>query len=129
MTEQLLLNITSHDVRAALVSDQVLQEIYIERRLHQRLAGPIHKGKAHRVLPGIQAAFIDIGLERAAFLHVSDLQTSSSDSDIRDLIQQGQEILVQVYKDSLGSKGVRVTTQLTIPGRYLVYVPGMKQMS
>ncbi len=129
MTEEILLNITSHEVRAAFVIDRVLQEIYIERRLHQGLVGNIYKGKVHRVLPGIQAAFVDIGLERTAFLHVSDLQSSTPDTDIRDLIQQGQEILVQVYKDSLGSKGVRVTTQLTIPGRYLVFIPGMQQLA
>ncbi len=129
MSEEILINITPYEVRAAFVADGVLQEIYIERRLHQGLIGNIYKGKVHRVLPGIQAAFIDIGLERAAFLHVNDIQTQTTSKDIRDLLKQGQEILVQVYKDSLGSKGVRVTTQLTIPGRYLVFVPGMHQLA
>ncbi len=128
MTE-ILLNVTTHEVRAAFVADSVLQEIYIERRLRQGLVGNIYKGKVHRVLSGIQAAFVDIGLERAAFLHVSDLQNATSDTDIRDLLQQGQEVLVQVYKDSLGSKGVRVTTQPTISGRYLVFVPGMQKLT
>lgn len=129
MTEEILINITPHEVRAAFVAESVLQEIYVERRQHQGLVGNIYKGKVHRVLPGIQAAFIDIGLERAAFLHVSDLNIKKNDINIRDLIQQGQEIIVQVYKDSLGSKGVRVTTQLTIPGRYLVFVPGLQQIA
>lgn len=126
---ELLLNITTHEVRAAFVADGMLQEIYIERRLRQGLVGNIYKGKVHRVLSGIQAAFVDIGLERAAFLHVSDLQNATADSNIRDLVRQDQEILVQVYKDSLGSKGVRVTTQLTISGRYLVFVPGMQRLT
>jgi len=129
MTEELLINITPYEVRAAFVAESVLQEIYIERRQHQGLVGNIYKGKVHRVLPGIQAAFVDIGLERAAFLHVSDLKSKTPDINIRDHLQQGQEILVQVYKDSLGSKGVRVTTQLTIPGRYLVFVPELKQLA
>jgi ribonuclease G len=128
MAEEILLNITPHEVRAAFVEEGVLQEMHIERRSHQRLLGNIYQGKIHRVLPGIQAAFIDIGLKRAAFLHVSDLQTQKVDTDIRELIRQDQNILVQVYKDSLGSKGVRVTTQFTLPGRYLVFTPGIQQL-
>lgn len=129
MAEEILLNITPHEVRAAFVEDGVLQEIHLERRLHQGLLGNIYQGKVHRVLPGIQAAFIDIGLERAAFLHASDIQTQTVKTDIRALLQQGQEILVQVYKDSLGSKGVRVTTQFTLPGRYLVFTPNVQQIT
>lgn len=129
MAEEILLNSTSHEVRAAFVEDGVLQEIDIERRLRQGLLGNIYQGKVHRVLPGIQAAFIDIGLERAAFLHVSDIQTQTAEADIRALLHQGQEILVQVYKDTLGSKGVRVTTQFTLPGRYLVFTPNVPQIT
>ncbi|MCD6040074.1 MAG: ribonuclease [Gammaproteobacteria bacterium] len=128
MTQEILLNITPHEVRAALIEEGILQEIHIERRLKQGLLGNFYKGKVHRVLPGIQAAFIDIGLERAAFLHVSDIQNPAAKGDIRDVLKQGQEILVQVYKDSLGSKGVRVTTQFSLPGRYLVFVPGTQQL-
>lgn len=128
MAEEILLNITPHEVRVAFVTEGILQEMVIERRLRQGLVGNIYKGKVHRVLPGIQAAFIDIGLERAAFLHVSDLHSKQPDATITDLLQQGQEILIQVYKDSLGSKGVRVTTQLTIPGRFLVFIPGMHEL-
>ncbi len=128
MAEEIFLNITPDEVRAALIADGVLQEIHIERRARQGLSGHIYKGKVHRVLPGIQAAFIDIGLERAAFLHVSDIQCQTKEADIRDLLQQGQDLLVQIYKDSLGSKGVRATTQFTLPGRYLVFTPNTSQI-
>jgi ribonuclease G len=129
MAEEILINATPQEVRAALVSDGVLQEIYIERNLQPSVLGNIYKGKVHRLLPGMQAAFIDIGFERAAFLHASDIQANTIPADIRDLLRQGQEILVQVYKDSLGTKGVRVTTQFTIPSRYLVFTPGIQQIA
>jgi ribonuclease G len=129
MTEEILLNVTLREVRVALVENQILQEIHIERNLRQGLIGNIYKGKVRRLLPGIQAAFIDIGLERAAFLHVSDVQAKVPCADIRSLLQQGQEVLVQVYKDSLGSKGVRATTKLAIPSHYLVLTPGIEQVA
>lgn len=127
MAEEILINITPREVRVALLDNGVLQEVHIERSLHQGLIGNIYKGKVTRLLPGIQAAFVDIGLERAAFLHISDLMPvlQQHDADIRDFLRPGQEILVQVYKDPLGSKGARLTTQFSIPSRYLVFTPGM----
>lgn len=138
MAEEILVNITPREVRVALLENGALQEIHIERSLHHGLIGNIYKGKINRILPGIQAAFIDIGLERSAFLHVSDISgyeelvkkaSNPADIDIRDFLKTGQELLVQVYKDPLGSKGARLTTQFTIPSRYLVFTPGIQQVS
>lgn len=129
MPEEILINVSPREVRVALLDNRVLQEVFIERNAHQGLIGNIYKGKISRILPGIQAAFVDIGLERAAFLHASDLQTVSQDADIRDLLHVGQSLLVQVYKDPLGGKGARLTTQFTIPARYLVLTPGLNQVS
>lgn len=138
MAEEILVNITPREVRVALLENGVLQEVHIERSQHQGLLGNIYKGRVNRLLPGIQAAFVDIGLERSAFLHVSDvrgyetlLQTASKtgEVDIRSLLKPGQELLVQVYKDPLGSKGARLTTQFTIPSRYLVFTPGDQQIA
>jgi ribonuclease G len=92
--------------------------------------GNIYKGKVTRLIPGIQAAFVDIGLERAAFLHVSDIYPIvENDADIRHFLRAGQEVLVQVYKDPLGSKGARITMQLAIPSRYLVFTPGVCELA
>ncbi len=129
MAEEILVNVTSREVRVALVENGILQEIYIERSSHASLLGNIYKGRVHRVVGGLQAAFVDIGFDRAAFLHISDLHTTILGTDIRELLHQGQEILVQVYKDSLGSKGVRVTTQFTLPARYLVLTPGIEKIA
>jgi ribonuclease G len=137
MAEEILINVTPREVRVALLENGVLQEIHIERSLHQGLLGNIYKGKVSRLLPGIQAAFVDIGLERAAFLHISDLngyekwlaEADNAHLDIRSVLQTGQELLVQVYKDPLGSKGARLTTIFTIPSRYLVLTPTLLQVS
>jgi ribonuclease G len=128
MAKEVLVNMTPREVRVALLENGSLQEIHIERSLRQGLLGNIYQGRVNRLIPGIQAAFIDIGLERAAFLHVSDLGLAKDTDDytgmdIRDYLQTGQEILVQVYKDELGSKGARLTTQFTIPSRFLVLTP------
>src|SRR5438105_361962 len=128
MSDEILINVTPREVRVALLENGVLQEIHIERNLHQGIVGNIYKGKINRLLPGIQAAFVDIGLERSAFLHISDLREDknivnpSSDTpiDIRNILHVGQELLVQVYKNPLGSKGARLTTIYTVPSRYLV---------
>ena len=118
----------------ALVEIGVLQEVYIERARRRGLVGKIYRGKVCRVLPGMQAAFVDIGLERAAFLHASDVTArnvvdeSGDDTplaDIAQLLHEGQEISVQVIKDPLGTKGARLTTQITIPSRYLVFIPNV----
>jgi ribonuclease G len=129
MTEEILINITPREVRVALLHNTILQEIHIERTSHQRLLGNIYKGKINRLLPGIQAAFVDIGLKRAAFLYVNEIENHGASTDIRDLIHPGQELLVQVYKDHLGSKGARLTTQFTIPSRYLVLTPSHHEIA
>lgn len=137
MSQEILINVTPREARVALLENGVVQEIHIERSLHQGLLGNIYKGKVNRLLPGIQAAFVDIGLERAGFLHISDLSNYQSlieenenpHLDIRDILQVGQELLVQVYKDPLGSKGARLTTLHTIPSRYIVLTPGIFQIS
>ena len=128
MTEEILINVTAKEVRIALLENHILQEIYIERILKQGLLGNIYKGKVTRLLPGIQAAFVDIGLPRAAFLHISDIDVHSH-QNIRDLLHPGLELLVQVYKDPLGSKGARLTTKFTLPSRYLVMTPYHSQLT
>lgn len=138
MTAEILVNVTPREVRAALAENGVLQELFIERANHRGLISNIYKGRVSRVLPGMQAAFVDIGLERTAFLHVSDIvQGPSVDGNgdgvphqepertdhIQALVSEGSEILVQVLKDPLGTKGARLTTFITIPSRYMVYLP------
>jgi ribonuclease G len=134
MSEEILINVTPRETRVALVENGVLQEVYIERARRRGLVGKVYRGKVCRVLPGMQAAFVDIGLERAAFLHASDVvsRTAEGDAehnaaevDINQLLHEGQEISVQVIKDPLGTKGARLTTQITIPSRYLVFVPNI----
>jgi ribonuclease G len=132
--EELLINVTPRETRVAYVENGVLQEVHVERASKRGLVGNIYKGKVSRILPGMQAAFVEMGLERTAFLHVSDIvQTfedehaatpAHKDEEIMHLLRDGQDIVVQVIKDPLGSKGARLTTQLSIPARYLVYVPG-----
>ena len=132
-----MINVTPRETRVAMLDDSVLQEIYIERMHHRGLVGNIYKGKVSRVLPGMQAAFIDIGLERTAFLHAADIakiahtdtdHQNEVPADIRRLLHEGQEILVQVLKDPLGTKGARLTTHISIPSRYLVYLPEGKSL-
>ncbi len=132
MSEEILINVTPRETRVALLENGVLQEIFIERARRRGLVGSIYKGKVCRVLPGMQAAFVDIGLERAAFLHASDIMPrlpgngevdAGGVEDIGSLLREGQEITVQVIKDPLGTKGARLTTQVTIPSRFLVFIP------
>jgi ribonuclease G len=139
MTAEVLINVSPREVRAALVEDGVLEEIFMERSNRRGLISNLYKGRVSRVLPGMQAAFVDIGLERTAFLHASDIvsppeaekqeQANGHDdkahrtSDIQSLVTQGSEIMVQVLKDPLGSKGARLTTFITIPSRCLVFMP------
>lgn len=137
MSAELLINITPTETRVAVVENGSLQEVHIERQAKRGLVGNIYNGKVSRVLPGMQAAFIDIGLDKAAFLHASDIsvhheikeeqaidKTQIQVKDIRDLVKEGQDIVVQVVKDPLGTKGARLTTDITIPSRYLVFMPG-----
>lgn len=166
--EEILVNVTAREVRAALLENGVLQEVFVERAARRGLIGNLYKGRVSRVLPGMQAAFIDVGLDRTGFLHASDIEKpkwgqspfsgengefpelrpakkgtvpisnlgSDPDSaipgvpdspppapDIRELVREGEEVLVQVVKDPIGNKGARLTTFITLPSRYLVYLP------
>jgi ribonuclease G len=128
--EDILVNVTPREVRAALLENGILQEVHIERAARRGLISNIYKGKVSRVLPGMQAAFIDIGLDRTGFLHASDISNGKSPDavddgtpDIRELIREGSEVLVQVVKDPLGTKGARLSTFMTLPSRYLVLLP------
>ena len=134
MSEEILINVTPQETRVAVVENGVLQEVYIERARKRGLVGSIFKGRVSRVLPGMQAAFVDIGLERTGFLHLSDIiepDNYEAGNIIRDLqataiealLKEGQDILVQVIKDPIGSKGARLTTRLSIPSRFLVFLP------
>ncbi len=125
MSEEILINITPMESRVAVVENGVLQEVHVERTQRRGIVGNIYKGKVVRVLPGMQAAFVDIGLERAAFIHASEISTreGAAVETISALVHEGQSLTVQVTKDPIGSKGARLTTQLSIPSRYLVYMP------
>ena len=120
-----------HETRIALLEDDRLTELFIERHEQLGVVGNIYKGRVNRVLPGMQAAFVDIGLERDAFLYVNevteteDLESgetvaTSERASIENLLRPGQEVVVQVLKDALPNKGARVNTQVTLPGRFLV---------
>ncbi len=137
MSEEILVNFGPTETRAALVENGVLQEVYVERASSKGYVGNIYKGKVVRVLPGMQAAFVDIGQERAGFIHVADIaplnkdgieERADEDADIRDLLKEGQSILVQVTKDPIGTKGARLTTHLSVSARYLVYMPNTQHI-
>jgi ribonuclease G len=141
MANELIINVTPQETRVALLEDRALSELYIERTRDRGIVGNIYKGKVMKVLPGMQAAFVDVGLERSAFLYVSDVSGRVEDyeemgfhgeeiaiyfnpsSPIEDLLSEGQEIMVQVSKEPLGTKGTRITSHVTLPGRYLVFMP------
>jgi ribonuclease G len=141
MANELIINAMPHETRVALLEDKVLAEIYIERTKDRGIVGNIYKGKVVKVLPGMQAAFVDVGLEKAAFLYVSDVYGRVEDYEeigfqgeeiptvvnptlpIEELLSEGQEILVQVSKEPLGTKGTRITSHISLPGRYLVFMP------
>ena len=125
MSEEILINITPMEARVALVENGVLQEVHIERTLRRGIVGNIYKGKVVRVLPGMQAAFVDIGLERAAFIHASEIsqREGAAVEPISALVHEGKALVVQVTKDPIGTKGARLTTHLSVPSRYLEYMP------
>jgi len=138
MSAEILINVTPQESRVALLENGILQELMIERSSSQGIVGNIYKGKVLRVLPGMEAAFIDIGQEKAAFLHASDLRfpkaklfngdDSDTDTEIKPppishLLHEGKYVLVQVIKDPLGTKGARLTMHVTIPSRYVVLMP------
>jgi ribonuclease G len=153
ISNAILVNATLQEIRAALVEDGMVAEFYLERHRDRGIAGNIYKGKVIRVLPGMQAAFVEVGLERAAFLYVADVYSNfremfpnledheeldmdrieardrsrhfTGDTQIENLIREGQDILVQVAREPIGTKGSQITTHISLPGRYLVYMPTM----
>lgn len=149
MSNELLINVTKQECRVALLEGGQVVEFYIEREGDASFVGNIYKGRVVKVLKGMQACFIDIGLDKAAFLYVDDIRggikelypflegdeetefiskLDFKDASIEELVQQGQEILVQVAKDPIGTKGARVTSRITLPGRYVVLMPGMEHI-
>jgi len=154
VSTDLIISVTHYETRVALIENGTVSELYIERSGERSIAGNIYKGRVVRVLPGMQAAFVDIGLAKAAFLYVSDVYDNLEDIEkmmagneenkqedelhreeaegswpmemhIEDRLQEGQEVLVQVAKEPLGSKGARITSHISIPGRHLVLMPTM----
>lgn len=126
MSEEILINVTPQETRVAIVHLGAVQELHIERTSQRGLVGNIYLGRVCRVLPGMQSAFVDIGLERTAFLHVTDIWEARSETPARPIeriLHEGQSLLVQVIKDPIGSKGARLSTQLSMAGRFLVYLP------
>ncbi len=127
VTEEILINVTPRETRVAVVQQGVVQEVQIERASARGIVGNICMGRIVRVLPGMQSAFVDIGCARAAFLHVADIwghRAEGSDAKpIEKMLAEGQNLMVQVVKDPLGSKGARLSTQISIAGRLLVYLP------
>ncbi len=138
MSNEILVNVTPSESRVALVENGLLQELHLERMGDISYVGNIYMGRVERVLPGMQAAFVDIGLSRTAFLHAGEIARSRPELEsdaldehgepqippIGEMIREGQSLPVQVVKDPMGSKGARLTTQLSLPSRYLVYLPG-----
>ncbi|MFY0677625.1 MAG: ribonuclease G [Neptuniibacter sp.] len=130
MGEEILINFTPMETRVAVIENGMPQEVYVERVNRRGIVGNIYQGKVVRVLPGMQAAFVDIGLERAAFIHVEEVlaqnatQEEKTNASIAHLVREGQPLLVQVTKDPIGTKGARLTTHLSMPSRYLVFMPG-----
>ena len=131
---ELLVNVTPNETRVALMDNAELKEVHIERQAKRGIVGNIYKGRVTRVLPGMQSAFVDIGLDKAAFLHASDIvsytecvdeneQKQFVVKDIVELVREGQDLVVQVVKDPISTKGARLTTDITLPSRYLVFMP------
>lgn len=132
MSEEILINISPLETRVGVLENGMLQEVYIERSGKRGLVGNIYKGKVLRVLPGMQAAFVDVGLERSAFIHTADIvslneegieEREKNTDDICQVLKEGESIIAQVTKDPIGTKGARLTTHLSLPSRYLVYMP------
>ncbi|WP_129596882.1 Rne/Rng family ribonuclease [Anaerophilus nitritogenes] len=125
--KEIIVDVSLKQIRVALLENQQLAEIYIEMDHYKRVVGNIYKGRVTNVLPGMQAAFVDMGLEKNGFLYVKDAVPYSQGKKgvpIKDVVKNGEEIVVQVTKEPMGTKGARVTTHLTLPGRYLVLMPG-----
>ncbi|MBM4123382.1 MAG: Rne/Rng family ribonuclease [Nitrospira sp.] len=149
---EIAINVTREETRAAVLDGRVVTDLYVDRVKHKDFVGNIYKGKVVKVLPGMQAAFVDIGMEKAAFVHVSDISTDTEPGDtlvdseedekgpelprprrqstkpIEQLLQEGQELMVQISKGPIGTKGPRVTTYVSLPGRYLVFMPNVEHI-
>src|SRR5438477_1856193 len=130
MSHEILINVTPQETRVAMLEQGVVQELHVERASARGLVGNICLGRVARVLPGMQSAFVEIGLERAAFLHIADIwehrQNGHGGTDARPIekiLHEGQPLLVQVVKDPIGTKGARLSTQVSLAGRLLVYLP------
>lgn len=156
MPSEILINVTREEIRVGLLESGQVVEFYVERKRDASLVGNIYKGKVVKILPGMQSAFVDVGLEKAAFLYVADIMTEMEDyaqfleeedknnslersvdivskrgrqgMPIEEIIQEGQDLIVQVSKDPIGSKGARVTSYVTLPGRYLVLMPNVEHI-
>ena len=134
MNEEFLINFTPQETRVALLQQGVVQELHIERTNGRGIVGNVYLGRVVRVLPGMQSAFIDVGLERTAFLHVADIWSEKTGNGhdgprpIERILSEGQQLMVQVLKDPIGTKGARLSTQVSIAGRLLVYLPQEKHI-
>src|SRR5690606_38438586 len=161
MTKEMIISSNDHETRVAILEDDLVAEIFVERERNRGVVGNVYKGRVSKVLPGMQSSFVDIGLERDGFLYVSDVVPSFDDLDggeegeaeaaapedgekaerqkggrrargeerqkeqpkIEELLKEGQEVLVQVVKEPLGTKGARLTSHVSLPGRFLVFMP------
>src|SRR5216110_1372181 len=143
MSREIVINATKHESRIAVLDEGQVVELWVERTRQRTIVGNIYKGRVTKVLPGMQSAFVDLGLERDAFLYVSDViedleeyesetpdelhlddvPQHRTEASISDLLREGQEIVVQVSKDTIAGKGARITSHITLPGRFLVYMP------
>src|SRR5712691_6675833 len=147
MTKEMIISSNGHETMVAILEDDLVAEIFVERERHRGVVGNVYKGRVSKVLPGMQSSFIDIGLERDGFLYVADVVDTMEEFDklesgddeaggaprarddarpqlkIEELLREGQEILVQVVKEPLGTKGARLTSHVTMPGRFLVFMP------
>ncbi len=160
MGSEIIINVEPYETRVALLENRSISEIYIERTKEKGIAGNIYRGRVTKVLPGMQVAFVDVGLEKSGFLHKSDINlteygfvpdfgkspegSEAGDSlldelpnhigmpkeipPIEEILQEGQEIMVQVVKDPIGTKGTRISSFITLPGRYLVFMPVAAQI-
>ncbi len=141
MSRDLIVSSTPRETRVALLEDGVVAELFIEREAHRGIVGSIYKGRVTRVLPGMQSAFVEIGLERDAFLHAADVfeelpenlltpeeQTNAREAPIEERLHEGQELVVQVLKEPMGTKGARITSHVSLPGRYLVLMPTVEHV-
>src|SRR5690242_19700975 len=149
MTKEMIVSSNGHETMVAILEDDLVAEIFVERERQRGVVGNVYKGRVSKVLPGMQSSFIDIGLERDGFLYVTEVidtleefekleaaddedkgsgragrdDRDQKDAKIEDLLKEGQEILVQVVKEPLGTKGARLTSHVTMPGRFLVFMP------